>query len=124
MKILVDVNLSPAWIPILQTAGHEARHWCELGSACAADVEIMNWAAQRGYIVLTHDLDFGALLHSTRSSGPSVVQLRAEDVRPGTAAAAVLSALADGAEELERGALMTITPRRRRISLLPLRRAT
>jgi len=32
--------------------------------------------------VFTHDLDFGTLLALTRTSGPSVIQVRAHDVLP------------------------------------------
>ena len=123
MRILLDVNLSPDWVSVLQAAGYEAAHWSAIGSISATDIEIMSWAAANGHVVLTHDLDFGALLYAQNRNGPSVVQLRAEDVRPLHASQVVLSALADGREELERGALMTISPRRQRISLLPLRSA-
>ena len=27
MKLLVDMNLSPRWVPFLLDAGHEAVHW-------------------------------------------------------------------------------------------------
>jgi predicted nuclease of predicted toxin-antitoxin system len=36
----------------------------------------MAYTAARGYIVLTHDLDFGAILAVTRGEKPSVAQIR------------------------------------------------
>jgi predicted nuclease of predicted toxin-antitoxin system len=42
----------------------------------------MAWARENGHVVLTHDLDFGTLLALTRANGPSVVQVRAQDVLP------------------------------------------
>jgi hypothetical protein len=27
IKILIDMNLSPDWVPLLQDAGWQARHW-------------------------------------------------------------------------------------------------
>ena len=80
MRLLVDMNLSPAWVAILQTAGHEAQHWSEIGDARASDPEIMNWARANHVSVLTHDLDFTTILALTRAAGPSVVQVRTQDV--------------------------------------------
>ena len=62
MKIVIDMNLSPDWIDVLREAGHEAVHWSTEGSARATDREILAWARERGYVVFTHDLDFGAQL--------------------------------------------------------------
>lgn len=76
MKLLVDMNLSPAWLPVLQAAGHEVQHWSTKGNPRALDREIMAWARQNGYVVFTHDLDFGALLAVTGAEGPSVIQVR------------------------------------------------
>jgi predicted nuclease of predicted toxin-antitoxin system len=33
MKILVDMNLSPAWVRVLQAHGWDAVHWSEVGGA-------------------------------------------------------------------------------------------
>ena len=84
MKILVDMNLSPTWLSMLQAGGHEALHWSTVGNPRAADREIMTWARQNGYVVFTHDLDFGALLAVTGAEGPSVIQIRTVDVTPDT----------------------------------------
>jgi predicted nuclease of predicted toxin-antitoxin system len=31
MKVLVDMKLSPDWVPVLQAAGFEALHWSKVG---------------------------------------------------------------------------------------------
>jgi predicted nuclease of predicted toxin-antitoxin system len=61
MKLLVDMNLSPGWVAILTEAGWETEHWSKIGDHRARDSDIMAWAKQHGYIVFTHDLDFGSL---------------------------------------------------------------
>jgi len=33
MKLLVDMNLSPRWVPFLLDAAHEAVHWSTVGKA-------------------------------------------------------------------------------------------
>ncbi|QTQ33601.1 DUF5615 family PIN-like protein [Aromatoleum bremense] len=74
MKLLVDMNLSPRWIGVLGDAGFEAVHWTSLGAKNAPDSEIMAYAKAADYVVLTHDLDFGAILAATHGEKPSVVR--------------------------------------------------
>jgi predicted nuclease of predicted toxin-antitoxin system len=51
------MNLSPNWVDRLDTAGLAAIHWSSIGPMDATDIEIMAYAAEHGYVVLTHDLD-------------------------------------------------------------------
>ena len=121
MKLLLDMNLSPRWCEVLAEAGLEAAHWGAIGSPGAADSEIMAFAEAGDWIVVTHDLDFGAILAATRDHKPSVVQLRGDDISPEAGAETVITALQQYAEELEIGALLTIDLVRVRLTLLPLR---
>ena len=82
MKILIDMNLSPAWAATLVRGGHEAVHWSAVGAPNAPDSEILKWARENGHIVFTHDLDFGASLAATRVGGPSIIQARTDDPHP------------------------------------------
>ncbi|CAN5424068.1 hypothetical protein BH11PSE9_BH11PSE9_35060 [soil metagenome] len=82
MRLLVDMNLSPRWVGLLNGAGIEAAHWSTIGAVNAPDSEIMAYAAAHGYVVLTHDLDFGSILAATHGEKPSLVQIRATDVGP------------------------------------------
>jgi len=121
MKLLVDMNLSPRWINTLAEAGFEAAHWSTVGASTAPDSEIMAYAKLQAYVVLTHDLDFGTILAATQGEKLSVVQIRAEDVRPVSIGKQVVNALRQMATELERGALLTIDTGRTHLRLLPLR---
>jgi len=120
MKIVLDMNLSPGWIFFLENNGHETKHWSNIGNITAPDSEIMEWARNNGYIVFTHDLDFSTLLFVTNATAPSVIQLRAQDIRPESVGTNVLLALQKAKYDLEQGALVTIDPRKNRIRLLPL----
>ena len=122
MRLVIDMNLSPAWVGVFADQGIEAVHWSVIGPANAPDVEIMAWATLHECVVFTHDLDFGTLLRLTTALKPSVIQIRAEDVRPATMGKYVCAAIAQTTADLERGALLTIDPRKNRISLLPLQR--
>ena len=71
MRILVDVNLSPAWAGFLVERGFEAIYWSAIGSGSAPDAELLRWATEHDYMVLTADLDFGAILAATGIRKPT-----------------------------------------------------
>jgi len=120
MKILVDMNLSPAWVGFLVEAGFEATHWSNVGPVDAHDAEVLQWAAVRGHVVLTSDLDFGAILAATRERRPSVVQLRTDLLTAEAVGPIVLTTLRQLREELSGGALVSVEPARARLRVLPL----
>ncbi len=120
MKLLIDMNLSPRWVEALADAGIESVHWSSIGAATTSDPAIMAFAKTHGYIVLTHDLDFGAILAATHGDKPSVVQIRASNLAPEVIAADVITAVRQLSTELDDGALLTVEPGRTRARLLPL----
>lgn len=120
MKLLVDMNLSPRWVETLGAAGFSSVHWSSVGAATASDGNIMAWAAANDYIVLTHDLDFSAILAATHGAKPSVVQIRADNLSPSAIADQLITALRQMQNELQAGALLTVDPHRTRLTLLPL----
>lgn len=120
MNIVVDMNLSPDWIAKLLNEGHNARHWSEIGAMNAPDKEIMQWAQDNEYIVLTHDLDFSALLAASNASGPSVIQVRSQNTMPLAMGSIVLAALRQFESILAQGALIVVNPSRSRARILPL----
>ncbi len=121
MKLIVDMNLSPRWVEHLKQAGHDAVHWSTVGACDAPDAEIMGYAKTMNSVVLTHDLDFGSILAATQGLSPSVVQIRSEDVSPDVIGERVVVALRQLEPELLEGALVTIDPKKTRLSVLPLR---
>lgn len=72
----MDMNLSPEWLTVLEQAGWQARHWSAVGSPTAADTDLLDWARQYGWVVMTQDLDFAEVLFHTQAGAPSVVMLR------------------------------------------------
>lgn len=120
MKLLVDMNLSPKWVALFHDSGWEALHWSAVGQPTARDSEIMAFAAANDYVVLTHDLDFSAILAVTHGKKPSVVQIRSEDVSAEFIGKQTTAALRHMQAELEAGALLTIEPGRTRLRSLPI----
>jgi predicted nuclease of predicted toxin-antitoxin system len=116
------MNLSPLWVDFLGSAGIVAAHRASIGERDAPDTDIMAYAAAEGYVVLTHDLDFGAILAATNGSRPSVVQFRASDLSPDKIGPHLTDALSRMEAEIEQGALLTIEPGRARMRLLPFQR--
>ncbi|HEX3890075.1 MAG TPA: DUF5615 family PIN-like protein [Verrucomicrobiae bacterium] len=121
MKLLVDMNLSPDWVAVLKESGWEAIHWSKVGNPRASDSEIMAWAKQNGHVVFTHDLDFGTMLALTQAEGPSVIQVRTQDVTPSAIAKLVIDALRQFQSDLEKGALIVLDEARARARVLPLK---
>ena len=120
MKIVVDMNLSPDWVPVLVRAGHSAIHWSQVGPPNAKDSVILAWAREQHRVVFTHDLDFGAILAATNAEAPSVLQIRTQDPSPHHCGPMVAKILSRYAGPLGGGALLTVDERHARVRLLPL----
>jgi predicted nuclease of predicted toxin-antitoxin system len=120
MKILIDMNLSPDWVPVLKDAGIEAIHWSDVGDPAATDKDIMDYAKTREFVVFTHDLDFGTILAATHAEGPSVFQVRTQDVDPASLSKAVVSVLRRYQKHLESGALFSFDEFAQRVRILPI----
>lgn len=120
MKFAIDMNLSPRWVEYFHAHGFSAVHWSDLGDPRAKDRVIMAYAREHGLVVFTHDLDFGIILAVTHALGPSVIQIRTQDPLPEIVGALVISAIQLYRSLLERGALITIDPKRSRARVLPI----
>ena len=118
--LLLDMNLSPDWAPVLKKHGWEAVHWSDIGDARASDKDIMDWAVAHRHVVFTHDLDFGAMLALSHESGPSVFQVRAENVLPDAIEGPVIAALNQHEADLSAGALVVVDESRSRVRVLPI----
>lgn len=121
MRLLVDVNLSPDWVSFFQDRGIDAVHWISIGEPSAADRQIMEWARKNNCIVFTHDLDFGALHAMTQSTGPSVIQVRCQDVMPAAIGESVVRVLGEHQELLEAGAIVSVDELASRVRILPIK---
>lgn len=120
MKLVIDMNLSPDWVPLLQGHGFESIHWSSVGAPNADDTAIVQWARENHAVIFTHDLDFGIALALTRAGSPSVIQARTQDVSPAHLGATVISVLHRHREVIASGALITIDEAKSRVRILPL----
>ena len=120
MKFLDDMNLSPRWVEEFHAAGWTCRHWKDVGPLTVCDREIMAFAREQGFIVVTHDLDFSAILAATQALGPSVVQIRADNLDPRVLGAHVIRAVSQQAVALQTGALLAVRSDSSSVRVLPL----
>jgi predicted nuclease of predicted toxin-antitoxin system len=120
VKLVVDMNLSTEWVTELVLHGWSAVHWSTVGNPRADDSVIMAWALANGHVVFTHDLDFGTMLALTHATGPSVLQVRGQNVLPEDIGPMVIAALRQHDAALSLGALVVVDVMRFRVRVLPL----
>ena len=120
LKLLVDMNLPPRFADMLVTESIESEHWHTVGAPDAIDTEIMRYALQHDFVVVTCDLDFSAILSATQGAKPSVIQVRARNIPWKNLADIVSKSAIKNAIELDNGAILTIDAKKSRLRLLPL----
>jgi predicted nuclease of predicted toxin-antitoxin system len=120
VQLVVDMNLSPEWTAELARHGWSAVHWSAVGDPRADDSAIMAWAVTNSYVVFTHDLDFGTILALTHATGPSVLQVRSQDVLPEHIGPMVFAALRQHDAALAAGALVVVEAKKSRVRILPI----
>ena len=118
MKLLLDQGLPRSTASILREKGWDIVHVGEIGMSAARDQEIIEAAREQGRTVVTLDADFHALLAVSGGSAPSVIRLRIEGLR-GEGLADLLQRLWPAvAEDIQHGALVTVTMKTVRIHRL------
>ena len=122
MKFLGDMGISPRSIAFLRDLGFEAVHLHELNLDRLRDVEIVTKARHEGYIILTHDLDFGELLAISGAEVPSVVIFRLQDMRPDNVNGYLRVLITEHCSVLAEGAVVAVSEGRIRVRKLPIER--
>jgi predicted nuclease of predicted toxin-antitoxin system len=120
VRPVVDMNLSIEWVAELSRQDWAAVHWSSVGDPFAEDSVVMAWARTNGYVVLTHDLDFGTMLALTHATGPSVLQVRGQNVLAEDIGPVVIAALRQHDAALAAGALVVVDVKKSRVRVLPI----
>ena len=81
MRFPADAGISPGTVEFLRRAGHDAVHVRELAMQRAPDRSIVDRARAQGRVLITFDLDFGAILALGVVDRPSTVIFRLSDER-------------------------------------------
>lgn len=120
LRFIADVHISPITVQALCNAGYEAIRVTDVLPATASDAEILAWAQQHDYVVVTQDLDFSALVAIGRQGKPSLVTLRLSSAEPNEVAQRLLEILPNLERHLTQGVAATITDKAIRVRSLPI----
>ena len=112
MKILLDTCISPRTRDELVVAGHEVA-WAGDWPADPGDDEILEAARRDSRILITLDKDFGEIAVAFGREHAGIVRL--VDIPVRRQAFSCIQALAHYADELLKGALVTVEPGRVRV---------
>jgi predicted nuclease of predicted toxin-antitoxin system len=120
MRFLADMGLARSTVAFLRAQGHDAVHLRDQGLQRLGDREIVKKARAEGRVILTHDLDFGRIVAVSGDRVPSVITFRLGDMRPLQVNQYLATVLDRFAEQLEMGALVSVTDGGIRVRSLPI----
>ena len=118
MRFLADMNLSPVTVAALNEHGWETVRSSALMAPDASDQDILRYARENEYAIITQDLDFSPLLMLSGFDRPSLITLRLSLPDPETVTMRLLAVLPFLAEALEAGSAITIDDRHARVRRL------
>lgn len=121
IRLLADVHISPKTVGDLQKQGYEIMRSSEVLPANAPDINILEFARTKNWVVLTQDLDFSMLVALSRYSHPSLITLRLSSAKPDIVTQKLLDVLPQIEEALQEGSAITIQDESIRIRKLPVR---
>jgi len=76
---LLDMGISPKVSQVFQKQGWQSVHVHEIALDFSSDEEILKFAKERNYVVITTDKDFAGHLAIAKGSTPSVITFRLEN---------------------------------------------
>ncbi len=120
--LLFDQGLPRSTTLFLRKAGIPAVHVGEVGLSTASDEAILDHARSQDQIVVTLDADFHRKLVLSDASGPSVIRIRIEGLRAEKLNQLLLGVIEQCREDLEKGALVSVTEAGVKLRRLPLLR--
>lgn len=120
MKFLADMGISLRTVAFLRDLGHDAVHLYEQGLGRLSDPDILRKARDEARVLLTHDLDFGALMAAGGANLPSVVIFRLRDMRPEGVNVHLRGVVTEYDDMLEKGVIVSVSERGIRLRELPI----
>ena len=122
VRFLLDMGLARTTARLLRSQGHDAVHLRDQGLQRLNDDDIIEKARIEERVILTHDLDFGRIIALSQGRLPSVVTFRLSNMQPSQVNHYLAQVLDRFAEQLETGALVSVSDRSIRVRPLPIDR--
>ncbi len=121
IKLLADMNISPKTVARLKARGYNIIRVNEINMSKSKDKEIIEYARDNEYILITMDLDFGYILSYIKDNKPSVIILRLISPKPDNVSSHLLKALnnKDILNNLIKGSIIIIEDNKIRMRELP-----
>lgn len=120
MRFLADMNISPSTVADLASDGIDIVRASSLLPVNTSDKEILDLARSEERAVITHDVDFSALLALGGHDRPSLVTLRLLDTDPDFVTQRLRQVLPQIEAALLKGSVITINDKSARIRELPI----
>ena len=121
IRLLLDQGLPRSAVQHLSDQGIDTCHVADIGYSRATDETITDLALELGRVIVTLDSDFHRLLAISGANGPSVIRIRREGLRGLEVATLIARILEQIGDQIEAGAMVTVTEQQVRMRRLPLR---
>ena len=120
VRYLADVNISPATVAAVRSAGFDIHRVDDNLPPTAPDSDIIALAIRHNRTVITQDLDFSALVALSGKLAPSILTLRLNAPSPAETTAVLRRVLPAVEPHLVRGALASTDGASVRVRALPV----
>ncbi len=123
MKFLFDMPVSPELAKVVEEFGYKGVHAYTLGLDRASDENILDFARDRGYVVVTADLDFPRLLALSSQDGPGLILFRGGNYSEAEMQDLLRRVLRQVSTDVLMSSICVVDRKRIRITRLPIQRS-
>ena len=120
MKAFLDQGLPYSTVKHLTAVGWDVIHTVDVGMERATDRVIIDHARETGRFCVTLDSDFHSIIAVDNAKAPSTIRIRQEGLKGQDVANLLISIYPVISEDLQHGALVTVTDRTVRVRRLPI----
>ncbi len=122
MQFLIDENMGLSYANTLRSLGYEAIHVSEVGLTSTEDTDIVTYAFDKGYTIITFDLDFTRIVALSQKLFPSIITFRMGEINVTEFEEHFRFYIPEIKDDIIKGALITIDTQGVRTKRLPILR--